>query len=477
MHSSATTEFDGGTVRVGAAGGGILRFTPSSGPASVTLTGSGLTLETNVASTINVALTGTGALVKTGTGRLQLSGNNTYSGGTFIHGGSLVVSLETNLGDRMGNPGSSLTMDGGTLEVLDLTGNDVYFTERDITLQAGGGTLENGIATSAALNGNISGVGALTKTGSGESLLQGTNTYSGGTVVNAGLLQIPFAESLAANTPITVNGGVLDLDFSFTASRLSGTGGGLSTEAGTTFTVNQSANTTFAGVISGSGSVSKTGSGTLILSGSNTYSHTTVSEGTLVITGTAATTGNYSVAGQATSAAAGDATLAGTGSIGLVMDANVTISSTIGGHQGILYPGLDSADTRELAIGTPGNNNTLILGSESLFRVDIGAAGLSDRVLLSGSLVIDPGVTLELLALPGAFDGSRYTLLSYSGTLTGTFTNVSGLPSSYSLDYGTGTNSAITVIPEPASSVLVALALGALYAVKRKRSGLCGQRQ
>src|SRR3546814_14057020 len=74
-----------------------------------------------------------------------------------------------------------LTLDGGTLQ------NTVAFaTTRDVVLGAGGGTF----LTDAALNvsGIVSGDGRLTKSGADTLTLTGANTYSGGTIVAAGVL-------------------------------------------------------------------------------------------------------------------------------------------------------------------------------------------------------------------------------------------------------------------------------------------------
>ena len=57
---------------------------------------------------------GRGALTKIGAGELVLGGTgNSYSGGTFVNGGTLTVASDTLLGD----PAGGLTLDGGTLNV------------------------------------------------------------------------------------------------------------------------------------------------------------------------------------------------------------------------------------------------------------------------------------------------------------------------------------------------------------------------
>ena len=99
---------------------------------------------------------------------------------------------------------------------------------------------------STTFSGQISGGGWLTKTGSGNLVLSGSDSYSGGTLVNAGTLQIGSggtAGSLAGN--ITNNAALV---------------------------FNRSDSPTFGGVISGSGGLTQAGTGILTLAGSNTYS-------------------------------------------------------------------------------------------------------------------------------------------------------------------------------------------------------------
>ena len=50
--------------------------------------------------------------------------------------------------------------------------------------------------------------------------------------------------------------------------------------------------------------------------------------------------------------------------------------------------------------------------------------------------------------------GGEYVLATYAGTLTGVFDNVS-LPPNYAIDYGTGSNSQIKLVPEPAAITLL----------------------
>ena len=148
----------------------------------------------------------------------------------------------------------------------------------------GSGDLTVNQAGATAFNGKISGVGSLIKSGDGLLGLGGANSYTGGTIVNAGILQLEPGGSLASTGPLTVNGGSFDLNGnSQTVGSLSGTGGTIALGSGT-LTVRQSITTSFLGDISGSGGLTKGGPGTLILDGTNDYTGvTSVNNGVLEI--------------------------------------------------------------------------------------------------------------------------------------------------------------------------------------------------
>ncbi|ECE9398574.1 fibronectin-binding autotransporter adhesin ShdA, partial [Salmonella enterica subsp. enterica serovar Leoben] len=139
-------------------------------------------------------LSGSGSLMKTGTGELTLSGDNGYSGGTTITGGTLIA-------DNADSLGTGAVANSGVLQV-------------------GEGELEN----------TLSGSGSLVKTGTGELTLSGDNNYSGGTTITDGTLTADHADSLG--TGAVANSGVLQVGEGELENTLSGSGSLVKTGTG-----------------------------------------------------------------------------------------------------------------------------------------------------------------------------------------------------------------------------------------------------
>lgn len=231
------------------------------------------------------AITGTGQVVKSGTGSLTMSSGtaNTYSGGTFINEGALVVDKDSDLGAVSGSItlGTDNTA-GGTNGTLRFDSSFNLETTRAITLMEGGGTIDTqGYITN--IDQTIAGTGTLTKTGSGTLTLNATNSYIGGTVLKEGVLGINSDSALGNSSSrlVMYDTTTLQLNGDVNSNRAVTLAGGPSSM----MTINtQTNNGTFAGNIDGLGSLVKTGSGTLSLYGNNLYQGgTKVKEGTLAI--------------------------------------------------------------------------------------------------------------------------------------------------------------------------------------------------
>ncbi|HDY4292921.1 TPA: autotransporter-associated beta strand repeat-containing protein, partial [Salmonella enterica subsp. enterica] len=144
--------------------------------------------------TLDNNVTGGGQIVKSGSDELIVTGDNTYSGGTTITGGTLTA-------DHADSLGSGDIDNSGVLKV-------------------GEGDLEN----------TLSGSGSLVKTGTGELTLSGGNDYSGGTTIIGGTLTADHADSLG--TGAVANSGVLQVGEGELENTLSGSGSLVKTGTG-----------------------------------------------------------------------------------------------------------------------------------------------------------------------------------------------------------------------------------------------------
>jgi len=199
-----------------------------------------------------IANNGTAAvsLTKNGSGTWVLAGSNSYSGTTTVTGGTL----------QLGNGGTtgSLSPNSG------ITNNATLVYNRANTL------------TQGTDFGAISGSGNVVQAGTGTTIISASNSYSGGTTVNGGTLQIANATALGTGG-LTVNGGTLDLHGnSVNIPAFGGAGGTVTNQASGTSTLTTSVasgTSTYAGnIANGTGVVVLTNSGaaTVILSGSLT---------------------------------------------------------------------------------------------------------------------------------------------------------------------------------------------------------------
>ena len=366
-----------------------------SGAGSITLGTLGaatLTEGTANSTTFSGAISGTGGLFKQGSGTLTLTGTNTYSGATTIQAGALQI-----------GSGGTLGSIGGTSTVAD---NAVLIFDR---------------SDSVSFTPGISGTGALVQQGSGTLTLGTANSYSGGTMLNAGTV-VAGAEASLGNSggTLTFAGGVLKWNEgtgAISSTRAMALSSGATIIAAGSGLVTMSGNATGAGALTVSGPLTLAGnlsqSGSLVVtSGSVTLSGTdTYGGGTTIQAGSTLQIGN----GGATGSITGN--VSDSGVLGIDEQSGLTLSQNITGGGGVRQEGTGT-------LTLPGTN-----AYTGTTEIDAGVlqAGRSGAIG-TGPLTIASGATLNL-------NGFVQTVgdLSGSGSITlGTATLTEGTSNSTS---------------------------------------------
>ena len=455
-----------GDTAVATAAGWIL---DNNGNAANTLTlGTASTITVNALgtgknATISAVLTGSNGFTKAGAGTLVLSGVNTYTGGTTLSVGSMIVNGDQssatgawNLSAAAGatsatfNTGSTIVTSGISLAANtngnSLNANGTVTNNGSLSISRSGAVNVAGVwnqggtvsifqtsNTSQSSSLNINSGGVFTYTGTSTIALNGNNlqggqaklTINGGTFVTGQAFKNNTGNGVGAAVITLQNAGTLKITAdvgtlltttgtSPTAFVLNAGGGKIDTNGdasplGHTATISQG--------ITGVGSLTKQGLGALTLSGANTYTGgTTVSAGTLAV----ANGGSIKVGAAGVALTASGATL--------------TVNGT-------------------LVLTAPSSTITTVAGT----TVD-GTTGVID---LGG----------QFNGFNGGSSGS-YNLISGGGTIGGTF---SVLNTGYdtniwsNVTYSNGVLS-FTAVPEPSTYGLMgAGALAAVAFVRRRR--------
>jgi autotransporter-associated beta strand protein len=269
------------------------------------------------------SISGVGGLTKSGLGTLTLRTTNGFAGGVNLNGGIVNFATLTNLG--LG----AIGFGGGTLQYA--SGNTDDISVRSVTFNTGGATIDTGGNSVTIANpiGN-NGTGGLTKTGLGTLTVNGTNNYTGNTVVNQGTLALGITASLPNGQAIIVGGsGTLDATTAsngltlngITGQILAGTGtvnGGITNTSGTT--ISPATNGVYGALTFGNNLTVNSG-GAVVFDISTTNSDLITVNGTLTLTsggllklniGNTLTNGSYKIFSYGSlSGAAGNLALSG----------------------------------------------------------------------------------------------------------------------------------------------------------------------
>lgn len=450
---TGTLEYTGGTAsstkKFTMAAGGTGAFQVDSSGTNLTLSG---------------VIDGSGALSKTGSGTLTLTGANSYSGGTNINAGTLNVGSSGAIGSS-----GTISFGGGTLQYS--ASNTTDYSSRFSTATNQAYRIDTNSQTVTLATALTSSGGSLTKLGSGTLILSAANTYTAGTILSAGTLQLSGSGTLGATSgTLTVNGGTLNLNgTSQGVGNFTGSGGTIlnnATGTNVTLTIGTSNGTggNYAGVISdhtsGTGTVAltKTGTGTITLSGANTFTGaTTISGGTLI----AATGGSSSALGSTSSIVVN-----GGGTLLLGASDQINNGASMNLNGGTFAKGNFNEGTATSA----GIGALTLTAAGSHIDFGTGSVGvLSFASFTPGAFVLTIDNWTGTANMPGSGSTDRLIFNSDQALnlLNFSFTGYIG---AVEFSLGNGFYEIVpTAIPEPATYLAGTLALGALAWTQRHR--------
>ena len=342
----------------------------------------------------------------------QADGLLTQTGGTIV---ADTVTLGVNNGNGTVNlnggtlqtyaldittPTSKVAFDGGTLIAKDdmSVGDPVALAPSPTTISSGGATINTSLFQ-VDWNLPIDGTGALKKEGTGSLVLSANNTFSGGTTIAAGTLQLGAGGSTGTLSPtgaISNNGALV---FESASNLIQATHFGPS--------------------ISGTGSISQSGSGAVVLNSKNTHSGgTALNAGTLQAlhaqalgSGPLELNSGRLVVG---SAGANATVIQGIGDLRWNPDATITLESASRIDAGGNFTRLGSTPaTHQFEAGSaqilnPGNNLLVSYGGGTDFTAADFAMETEPTVSLNGAFVLDENAKQLLYVLKsGVVTGSE----------------------------------------------------------------------
>ncbi|WP_395746032.1 autotransporter-associated beta strand repeat-containing protein [Prosthecobacter sp.] len=438
--------------------------------------------------TVSNSINGSGGVLQMGTGTTTLSTVNSYLGVTTVTGGTLSISVfnsggtSSNIG-AASNAATNIVLNGGTLRytggsistdrlfsvgtsggAVDASGSGVLTLSNTGSMgfnsQSGARTLtltgtNTGSNTLAAVIGDNGGATGLTKSGSGSWTLTGSNSYTGATTINGGVLNVTSLANGGTNSNIgassnaasnlVLNGGTLkyspgaagavSTDRLFSVGTDGGTidasGGyniifsntgamGFNGQSGArtlTLTGNNTNDNTIAAVIGDNGgatSVTKTGGGIWVLTGASTYTGVTTVSGTAVLKiNSLANGGSASSIGAASSDASNLVLNGGTltytggtastdrlfslGTSGIILNMFGTGGVTFTNTGAMGFNGQTGARTLTLANSMGGTSTIAAVigdngGATAVMRINTGTWALTGANTYTGATTINGGV-------------------------------------------------------------------------------------
>ncbi len=396
------------------------------------------TLSPNDRAVISSVVSGSGNLIKSGTGRLDLTNNNTYSGLTHAAQGILAFNSLANSGSasalgagsviRAGRTTSSGRLlytgtghsSNRTLELFGTTGGAILQAEGtgalvlsgNITAVTSGAKTLTLAGTSTANNtisGNVTnGVGtiALSKTGSGRWNLSGTNTYSGNTTLSAGTLGLGSDAALGSGNFLLGTGTLASVGGPRTVSNTTLLNGNPSIAAGSNitfsgnvtnnngnrvFTVNSGASAQFTNQILLSQNTTNrnltfTGAGNSVVTGNITNGPSAASAVTKQGSGLLILSGNNSYGGN-TTVSGGTLEMRSANALGSAAAPTIVASGATLTTNGTFT----SAERLQIAgTGVGGGGALRHIGGSATFTGNVTLAASSNITSTSGTLTFAP---------------------------------------------------------------------------------------
>jgi fibronectin-binding autotransporter adhesin len=301
-----------------------------------------------------------------------------------------------------------LASDTGTATVTATAGTHVVSTAI---------ALANAVTVTVAANslefaGILSGSGLLTKDGAGSLTLSGSNTFTGGVVLNAGTLVAKNMNGLGLGN-VVVNAGTLDLFGNSVANLIQVYGGsvinsGVGSLSTSALEVDSTSNVTISANLSGSSSLTKKGAGALTMTGTNTFSGgMDIQAGTIYV-------GASSAVGSSVNALA-----IRSGATVDLSGHDIAIGALTNGSAGQGGAVVNSGDAATLTLNTPA---LATFGGSLTGDISLVKAGAGSQALTSANLTYTGTTSIT----GGSLDFTKAGVLSLAGAGTGEVTVANG---------------------------------------------------